>query len=83
MEVFKMTNPTKDGLWKFRTTYHYGYGSVPYVELKHKCPCCKKKTNFRRIDVNSDNGMVFCEGYYIPLYRCDKCMVILAIGEKT
>lgn len=61
-------------------TYHGEYGSVPYIELKHKCPCCKKKALFKRIDVNCDKGMVYYEGYNMPLYRCEKCWVIIGFG---
>ena len=68
-------------VWKYKETEHGDYGSVPYNEIKHKCPCCKKITNFKRIDVNCNNGLVYCEGNYMPLYRCDKCWVIIGVGK--
>ena len=67
--------------WKFKETNHGVYGNVPFTELKHKCPICKKRCKFKRIDVNSSKGFVYCEGSYMPLYRCDKCWIIIGVGE--
>ncbi len=67
--------------WEYKYTDHGGYGTVPLIELKHKCPCCKKIKKFRRIDVNSSRQTVFCEGEYMPLYRCDKCWIIIGVGK--
>ena len=60
----------KDGPW-----------NIPNIEIKHKCPICKCNRIFRRVDVTCSKNTVYCEGYNIPLYRCDNCMVILAIGK--
>lgn len=69
--------------WNYKRTHHGKFGTVPFTELKKKCPCCKKITKFKRIDVNSDDGMVFCEGEYMPLYRCNKCWIIIGAGSRN
>ena len=68
--------------WDYKRTEHGEYGSVPYREIKHKCPSCKKIRIFKRIDVNCRDGLVYCEGSYMPLYRCDKCWIIIGVGNK-
>lgn len=58
-------------------------GSVPYMKLKHKCPCCKKRVLFKRIDIDCDREFVYYEGGYMPLYRCENCWVIIGFGIKA
>ena len=67
--------------WKFKTHEERFCGSIPLSIIKHQCPCCKIKQTFRRIDVISSKNTGYCEGYDIPFYRCDKCWIMIAIGE--
>jgi phage FluMu protein Com len=67
--------------WEYKNTDFEEMGTVPSTDIKHKCPCCKKIKRFRRIDVNSEHGTVYCGGYDMPLYRCEKCWIIIGVGK--
>ena len=75
-----MNTPNKQAEVNYKRTEHGEFGSVPLTELKKKCPCCKKITLFNRIDVDGNKGMVYYKGNYMPLYRCEKCWIIIGEG---
>ena len=39
------------------------------------------KQNFKRIDVNCSKQTVYCDGCHMPLYRCDKCWIVIGVGK--
>jgi len=69
-------------IWKYKRSDHGKFGTVPLTILKIKCPSCKKKSVFRRIDVGTWKQTVYCEGDNIPLYRCDECEIVIARGNQ-
>lgn len=68
-------------VWDYKSKDFGELGAVADSEIKHRCPCCKKTTNFKRVDVDAMKGLVYCKGDYMLLYRCDKCWIIIGVGK--